>query len=154
MRKLLKNRKAVSPVIATVLMMLVTMAGMTVLFAFVSSYSENYKAGIGSSVMESITVEDIWLKVTNDPPSYTKEVQISVYNVGKVDSIISSIYVDGLASKYVDGSTNLKAPVEIGAHVSITVYGTQPQNWVSGQTYTFKISTQSGSTFKVDYEAP
>ncbi len=55
MRKLSNNRKAVSPVIATVLMIMITMIGMTLLFAFVSVYSENYKAGVGSSVMESIT---------------------------------------------------------------------------------------------------
>ena len=61
MKKLFRNRKAVSPVIATVLMILVTMAGMTILFGFVISYSDSYKAGIGSSVMESLTVEDIWL---------------------------------------------------------------------------------------------
>ena len=49
MRKRYHNKKAVSPVIATVLMMLVTMVGMTFLFAFVTSYTDNYKAGIGSS---------------------------------------------------------------------------------------------------------
>ena len=62
MRKTSNNRRAVSPVIATVLMILVTMVGMTILFAFVASYSDNYKAGVGSSVMESLTVEDIWLQ--------------------------------------------------------------------------------------------
>ena len=65
MKKLFKNRKAVSPVIATVLMILITMAGMAILFGFVISYSDSYKSGIGGSVMESITVEDIWLRPSN-----------------------------------------------------------------------------------------
>ena len=59
--KLFKNKKAVSPVIATVLMIMVTMAGMAILFGFVISYSDGYKAGVGSSVMESLTIEDIWI---------------------------------------------------------------------------------------------
>ena len=96
MKRLLQNKKAISPVIATVLMILVTMAGMAILFGFVISYSDAYKSGVGSSVMESITIEDIWISPPSVPdPLHT--VQISVYNVGKVDSTITSTYVNGLA---------------------------------------------------------
>ena len=89
MMKLFRNKKAVSPVIATVLMILVTMAGMAILFGFVISYSDAYKSGVGSSVMESLTIEDIWIS----PPSVTNSlytVELSIYNVGKVDSNITS----------------------------------------------------------------
>jgi FlaG/FlaF family flagellin (archaellin) len=153
MRKLTNHKKAVSPVIASVLMILVTMVGMTILFAFVSSYSENYKAGIGSSVMESLSVEDIWL-LNSTSVTYNNTAIISVYNVGKVDSIIKSIYVNGLALSVSYGSNNFHrdTALEIGNRVSIRGYWAQ--NWVSGQIYTFKISTQSGSTFNVDYKAP
>ena len=75
-------------------MILVTMAGMAILFGFVISYSDAYKAGVGSSVMESIIIEDIWL--SPDSPTYNSQVQITVYNVGKVDSTITSIYANGL----------------------------------------------------------
>ena len=61
MKRLFKNKKAVSPVIATVLMIMVTMAGMTILFGFVTSYSQIYKEGAGSQVLELLTVEDIWI---------------------------------------------------------------------------------------------
>ncbi len=96
MKKLFRNKKAVSPVIATVLMIMVTMAGMAILFGFVISYSDAYKAGVGSSVMESLTIEDIWLSPNSPNGLYNSQVQISVYNVGKVDSTITSIYVNGL----------------------------------------------------------
>jgi flagellin-like protein len=153
MRRLYRSRKAVSPVIATVLMIMITMIGMTLLFAFVSYYSENYKAGIGSSVMESITVEDIWLKATTGPtPSYTKQVEVSLYNVGKVDSVVNSIYVNGLALTANGGSTNLDLPIKMGEHVKITAYWTE--NWVSYNIYTFKISTKMGSNFNLNYTAP
>jgi flagellin-like protein len=153
MRKLSNNRRAVSPVIATVLMILITMIGMTLLFAFVSSYSDNYKAGIGSSVMESITFEDTWL-LNSTYINYNNTVIFQLYNVGKVDSVINSIYVNGLALTVSDVSSNFNfnTKVPIGGHVPITAYWTQ--NWVSGQTYTFKISTKSGSIFNIDYKAP
>jgi flagellin-like protein len=151
MKKLFNNKKAVSPVIATVLMILVTMVGMTLLFAFVSSYSENYKAGIGSSVMESIVVEDIWLSPRDSGSTYDSSVEISVYNVGKVDSTITSVYADGLKLTK-DNNLNLNTPITIGQHLTITLDWHKP--WVRNQEYTFRVSTLSGSNFDVQYLAP
>ena len=151
MNRLFKNKKAVSPVIATVLMILVTMAGMAILFGFVISYSDAYKAGVGSSVMESLAIEDIWIS----PPSATDQlhtVQLSIYNVGKVDSTITSAYVNGLALTK-DGNLNLKGEtVAVGKHQTLILNWNQP--FSHGQKYTFRISTQSGSNFDVTYKWP
>jgi flagellin-like protein len=153
MKRLFRNKKAVSPVIATVLMILVTMAGMSILFGFVISYSDSYKKGVGSSVMESLTVEDIWLSPGS--LSYASDsantVKLSVYNVGKVDSTITSAYVDGLALTK-SGALNLKEQIPVGQHLVITLNGNQP--WSHGQQYTFRISTLSGSNFDIKYTAP
>jgi flagellin-like protein len=157
MRKLNNHKKAVSPVIASVLMILVTMIGMTLLFAFVSSYSDNYKAGIGSSVMESLTIEDIWLspRLAQGQP-YDRIVEISVYNTGKIDSTINSIYVNGLKLSTVGSSNfNLNAKVPMGGHVTILAErSVSSDSWVSGHTYAFKIATQRGSNFEIEYRAP
>jgi flagellin-like protein len=149
MKRLLRNKKAVSPVIATVLMILVTMAGMSILFGFVISYSDAYKAGVGSSVMESLTIEDIW--ISPNSPTYNSQVQIYVYNVGKVDSTITSAYVNGIALTK-NGNLNLKESIPIGQHLNITLNWNQP--FVGGQQYTFRISTLSGSNFDITYTAP
>jgi flagellin-like protein len=148
MKKVFKSKKAVSPVIATVLMILVTMIGMTLLFAFVSSYSENYKAGVGSSVMESITVEDIWL-LNSTSKDYNNSVILQLYNVGKVDVKINSLYVDGLR---LQTGFDPKEPIEVGERASISA--TSISNWNSRVTYTFRIVTESGSKFEVKYTAP
>ncbi len=150
MKRVLKNRKAVSPVIATVLMILITMAGMAILFGFVISYSDAYKAGVGSSVMEYLIIEDVWLS----PPSVSdplRTVQLSVYNVGKVGSTITSAYVNGLALTK-SGNLDLKEPIVIGQHLTITLDWNQP--FVHGQQYTFRLSTKSGSNFDITYMAP
>jgi flagellin-like protein len=158
MKRLFKNKKAVSPVIATVLMILVTMAGMTILFAFVSSYSENYKAGIGSSVMESLAIEDIWLSPSSSNPignNYNTAVDITVYNVGKIDSIITSVYVNGikLTDRDLDnlGKFNLKESVEVGSHLTIRL-DWEHGPWQNGQTYNFRITTLRGSNFDISYK--
>jgi flagellin-like protein len=156
MKKLLRNRKAVSPVIATVLMIMVTMAGMAILFGFVISYSDSYKAGAGSSVMESLTIEDVWLSPGSN--SYLSDsahtVKLTIYNVGKVDSNITSIYVNGI--KLTDTANgqnfNLKEGIAVGEHKTITLYW--GNNWQSGITYTFRIATLKGSNFDIIYTAP
>jgi flagellin-like protein len=154
MKRLFRNKKAVSPVIATVLMIMVTMAGMTILFGFVISYSDAYKAGVGSSVMESLTIEDIWLSPHSS--NYNSEVQITVYNVGKVDSTITSMYANGLKLTEND-NLNLHKLITVGQHLTITLDwkpNGQNQVWVHGQEYTFRISTLSGSKFDMKYTAP
>jgi flagellin-like protein len=154
MKRILRNKKAVSPVIATVLMILVTMAGMTILFGFVISYSDAYKAGIGGSVMEVLTVEDIWLS-PGSTSGYNTAVNLTIYNVGKVDSTVTSVYVNGLKLVDTPGghNFNLKEDIAIGERKQITLYldGT---TWSSEQTYIFRISTQRGSIFDVPYTAP
>ena len=154
MKKLFRNKKAVSPVIATVLMILVTMAGMAILFGFVISYSDTYKAGVGSSVMESLTLEDVWLSPNS--PTYNSIVQITVYNVGKVDSTITSVYANGVALTK-DGKLNLNEPIAVGQHrtISLELQNDQqnnPQHWNPNQEYTFRISTSKGSNFDTTYK--
>jgi flagellin-like protein len=151
MNRLFRNRKAVSPVIATVLMIMVTMAGMAILFGFVISYSDAYKAGVGSSVMESLVLEDIWLSPHRS--TYNSVVQITVYNVGKVDSTITSMYANGLKLTE-NGNLNLNKPIAVGQHLTLTLDWSQYQAWVHGEEYTFRVSTLSGSNFDVKYTAP
>jgi flagellin-like protein len=148
MKRLFRNKKAVSPVIATVLMILVTMAGMTILFGFVISYSDSYKAGIGSSVMESLTIEDIWIQSTNT-------VNVTVYNVGTktnlgtdsgMDITIATIYVNGTAlTNPVSTTIDFKNyVVNAGSHLTIKGSGF----FNVGNTYDFKIVTTRGSNFE------
>jgi hypothetical protein len=125
---------------------------MTVLFAFVSSYSENYKAGIGSSVMESIIIEDVSFNSTSTTHYNSNQTKIWVYNVGKVDAKITAVYLYDLALTNGSSTFNFDIPVKVGEHVPITVQ--QPSVWESGTTYDFMINTLRGSKFEAKYTAP
>jgi flagellin-like protein len=166
MKKLFKNKKAVSPVIATVLMILVTMAGMTILFAFVASYSENYKAGLGGSVMESLTIEDVSVSGI--------EVKVWVYNAATkanlgtdVDFKVAAIYVDGVALINTRGSSIPGSPdynpnhdtinfndwpaVKAGMHMAFTG---DALNSIGNGRHDITIATQRGSNFKDQFDKP
>jgi flagellin-like protein len=167
MKRLFKNKKAVSPVIATVLMILVTMAGMTILFAFVSSYSVSYKEGIGGSVLESLTIEDVWVSGST--------VQVSVYNVATkanlgtdVDFKVAAIYVDDVALINNRGNLDPNSPdynpnkgtinfneqlVSAGTHMTFTCYSSNP--FGSGtHEHDITIATLRGSNFKDQFKLP
>ena len=160
MRKHANNKRGLSNIIATILMILVVMVGMGLLFAYLTTYVANYQAGSGSSVLESMTVEDVWFKNSN-------QVEIWVYNVGKVGFTITNIYVNGTLPPappiilQMDEKGNLtpvnslltsNSPVvQIGWHADILVTLAQQYN---GNDYSFKIVTSRGSAFSESAAAP
>lgn len=144
-----KNRKAVSTVIATVLMILIVVLGMSILFSYFVSYTGNYQKGQGSAVSEMVQVEDVWFK--------TNRIDICFYNYGQIPITVSSLYVNNVPStislnsiSYANGTLKsfqsispslLEIPV--GAHGNITV-----TNFPTSSTYDFKIVTVRGSSFE------
>ncbi len=152
MRKLYRNKKGLSTVISTILMIMVVMVGMSLLFAYVAVYAQNYKAGIGSSVMESLTIEDICLNSTDSPLQYTNHVMLCVYNSGQIGATINVIYINGVAATNGSSTINFNIPVPVGAHVPITVQASS--SWISGATYVFKVNTVRGSSFVESIDAP
>jgi flagellin-like protein len=126
MRKLFRSRRAVSPVVSAVLMILVVMVGMSLLFAFFVNYTRDFQTGSGSAVLESMVIEDVW---------FTSPTQVWVYNVGKVSFTITSVYV----KDQFDSNPDLE--IAPGQHKPIMI----------GSAYrgcTIKIVTARGSAFE------
>lgn len=157
MKRLVRNNKALSPVLSSVLMILVVVIGMSVLFAYFVNYATDFQLGSGSSVLESIVVEDAWFK---NPTS----IELHVYNVGKVDSTINSVYVNDLPapsfqlnSVYFHGRqatgavSNRIIPVNGHANVTVTLFS---PGWDSHIVYDIKIVTARGSGFEGRYVPP
>jgi flagellin-like protein len=130
MRKLFRNRRAVSPVVSTVLMILVVIVGMSVLFDFFVNYTRDFQTGSGSSVLESMVIEDVSFSPT--------QTQVWVYNVGKVSFTITSVYVND------QFAVNPNLEIALGQHRMITI---GPAN--SGDI--IKIVTARGSAFEGRY---
>ncbi len=104
------------------------MVGMSVAFSYVVVYSDNYKAGVGSSVLESLTIEDIWIK-------NSQTVQISVYNTGTktnlgtdvgIDLTVATIYVNGTALIPMSNGNTLEFNQTISAGAHVTIYVNPP----------------------------
>ncbi len=154
--KLFRNKKALSPVISTILMIMVVMVGMTIVFSSVVFYADSYKAGSGGSILESMTLEDVWIQPAGNVLSST--VNITVYNTGTQANLgtdsgvvitVAAIYVNGTAlNNPLTGTINFNGiQVKAGSHVTIEGQFFNG-NFVSSNTYDFKIVTERGSHFE------
>ncbi len=162
MRRLFRNKKALSPVISTILMIMVVMVGMSVVFSSVVIYADNYRAGVGSSVLESLTIEDIWLHTDTNG---AKVVDLWIYNVGSIPVNLKAIYVNTAALDVTftvsyppsgaatvndvvpTNALNINCAISVDGHAHVIA----TYNWQSGPI-DFKVATERGSTFDQTYQ--
>ena len=142
MRKLSRNRKAVSPVLSTIMMIMIVVVGMSVAFGYFVNFVKDYQAGRGQSVMEMISIEDVWFRADNT--------SIWVYNYGKVSVTINALYINGQSVNF-DPLGSLSMPV--GKHGEMIVPATA-WNWTTPHSYHFKLVTERGSVSEGEYVSP
>ena len=133
MKRLLRNKRAVSPVISAVIMILVATIGMTILFAFFVNYARDFQVGSGSAVLESVVIEDVWFQDSNT-------IQIWVYNAGKVSFNVTSVFIDDFRAEisFTDGI------VKVGDHGRLFVKPL-PSMSPGDELYVMKFVTARGS---------
>src|SRR3989304_2515092 len=85
MRTLLKNKRAITPVLSSVLMMLIAVAGMSIAITATYIITTNYHDIMG----ERFIVEDVYFR--------TGGVSIYLRNIGKVAVKFVSVYVNHTA---------------------------------------------------------
>jgi flagellin-like protein len=155
MIKMCRDRKGISPVISTILMILIVIVGMSLVFAYVSVYTQNYQSGIGSSVLESLTIEDVCFNGTTvvDCSCVNNVATVSVYNSGLIAVTVNGIFIDGNATTPMGASDlNYHVYIPVGEQAVIHVQGPYPR-WYSGQSYDIKVTTLRGSSFEKSFTA-
>jgi flagellin-like protein len=90
LRKLRGNRRAVSPVFSTVLLVLIVVIGMSAVFSFFVGYVSDYQSGRGSSVMELLEIEDVFFDSDD-----TSSVDVWLYNYGEIEVELDAVFVNG-----------------------------------------------------------
>lgn len=128
MRKIARNRKGITPVLSSLLMTVIAVAGMSL--AITATYV--ITDGLHDNMGERLIVEDV---------SFTSD-QISLYlrNVGKVSVNIDAVYVNRTSQSF------NALELEQGKHGYLNVtYG-----WSADSTYEIKVVTRRGTNI-VDY---
>ncbi len=137
-RKIKHNAKALSPVVASIILIAVTVA----VSVAVAAWMGGMTLGFMSTEQVSITYVDF-----GDAPSTS--LLVNVTNSGSSAVVITSAVVNG-QSVDVTG-----APVTVpGNTAQQTLTLTLTENWAAGYSYAIKLTSQKGNSFTYNVVAP
>ena len=136
-RKLKKNSKALSPVVASIILIAVTVAVSVVVAAWMGGMTIGL---MGNAEQASITN----IGFTQATSSASAYLTVAVQNTGTTDVKISTVYIDGNS---VAANQTLPWTIAKGASgtVTLTLSGTAPVGLTSGQTYSVKMTSTKGT---------
>jgi len=132
MKKFLKNKKAITPVLSNVLMMLIAVAGMSIAITATYVITNNFHDIMG----ERFIVEDVLFR--------TGGISIYLRNTGKVSIRFSSVYVNST----VQSLTALQLEVANHGWLNFTY------SWTANRVYYINVVTSRGTQIANYYRAP
>ncbi len=139
-KRILRSKKAISPILATLLLIVIAVAAIVVTYAWITTYMGNttqqagfmpYKANVAFS---------------------SGIISIDIGNSGTSSGQIVQVYVGTSASALVSQTTNPTVPkaIEPGTVQQFNV----TYAWASGTTYYFKIVPSNGAAIPFSEPAP
>jgi len=131
-KNLLKSKKAITPILATLLLIVIAVAAIVVTYAWVMTYMTS--AGQQAGVM-------LYKANVNFYEGGTK-IDIDIGNSGTSNTQIIQVYI-GISSTNLQNKTTTPAlplPLATGSIVRVTI----TFNWTPGTTYYFKIIPAAG----------
>jgi flagellin-like protein len=135
-RNIRKARKAISPILATLLLIVIAVAAIVVTYAWIMTYMGN--AGQQAGV--------ILYKANVRFDQNGTRVALDIGNSGTSDTQIIQVYFGTSASNMQNQTTNPTLPVPLSAKTITTVTITGSNLWSLGTTYYFKVVSSSGQT--------
>ena len=128
MRKLSRNSKGITPVLSSLLMTVIAVAGMSI--AITATYV--ITDGLHDNMGERLIVEDVWFT--------SGQVSLYLRNVGKVSIKVAAVYINRISQSF--------TPLELeqGKHGWLNVI----YSWSADSAYEIKVVTGRGTNV-VDY---
>ena len=134
-----RNRKGISPVIATLLLIVISVAAAVMTYIWLTRYMGTLQSQAGTSqLQERVKIEGVKISEKDD-----KITKIYVRNIGDVEVTIDAVYL-------IDSSGNILYKDDATLPLSPTddnVLTVELTGLVEGKTYTVKIVTTRGTEF-------
>lgn len=136
MYKILKSKKGISPILATLLLIVIAVAAVIVTYAWVMTFTSTQTQQAGAV----LSVVNKYFNSTSP-----KTVEITLLNSGTADAKIADVYVGTSATSLVKQSAVTYNPSTkiVGANGKSIII-TITYNWQSGTRYYFNIVTEAG----------
>jgi flagellin-like protein len=137
----LRSRKAISPILATLLLVVIAVAAIVVTYAWVMTYT-GHLTGQAGVVLNRANVRFYG-------NGSTTKIDIDIQDTGTSDTTIIQVYV-GTSSSTMDNQTITPVQLPAGTVQRITLN----YQWQIGTTYYFKVITSTGQSLPWSEQAP
>jgi flagellin-like protein len=137
MKRLFKSRKALSPVVAAIILIAVTVAVSIAVAAWMGALTFTFMK------TEELKITSMTFGGTSGTANNT--IVLTVRNSGTSKVTVSSVSVNGVAKSTVSG---ISSGFDAGATGTITVYmgGSAPTSWTTGNKYKVTMLSATGTT--------
>ena len=148
LNKMLKAKKGISPILATLLLIVIAVAAVIVTYAWVMTFTTSTTSQAGALLSEANTR---FYNITT-----TKYISITLLNSGTADAKMTKVYIGTEAQNLVD----VTSTVDFTPNTNIvkanggSINATWSYTWTSGQRYYFKLITEAGLQYPFDRVAP
>jgi flagellin-like protein len=136
-RKIKKSRKAISPILATLLLVVIAVAAIVVTYAWIMTYMNNAGRQAGVILYKA------------NVSFNNQSIVIDIGNSGTSDTQLTTLYV-GTSMATLLNQTITPVPLAAGKVATITI----DYNWTKGATYYFKVLSSTGQTIDWPEQAP
>jgi len=143
MRTVLKSKKGISPILATLLLIVIAVAAVIVTYAWVMTFTASTTSQAGAV----LSVENV--RFYNDG---SDKIEIVVRNSGTSDAKVAEVY-RGTSSSDLQQITVTYSPLSQMVSEGSSIKITFSYNWDSGTRYYFKVVTEEGLSFPFNEEA-
>ncbi|MEM3696456.1 MAG: archaellin/type IV pilin N-terminal domain-containing protein [Candidatus Bathyarchaeia archaeon] len=133
-KSLLKTKKAISPILATLLLIVIAVAAIVVTYAWIMTYMSSAGTHAGVILYKA--------NVRFYTEGVTKKIDIDVGNSGTSDTQIIQVYIGTSSTTLQNQTTTPSLPVSLAAGQIVRL--TVEYNWTAGTTYYFKIIPLAG----------
>jgi len=137
---MLKSKKAISPILATLLLIVIAVAAIVVTYAWIMTYmtSAGQQAGV------TLFPENTFWNATE------KKTYVTIHNTGTADTKIVTLYVGTTQNNLVDvtASTNIGTGITLRSKTTVTIILNWPNSvadaWTAGNGYYFNVVAEGG----------
>ncbi len=145
MRSMLKSKKGISPILATLLLIVIAVAAVIVTYAWVMTFTASTTSQAGAI----LKVDNVRFYTV----SSTDYVEVIIRNSGTGDAKVDSVYTGTTDSNLATQTGVSYNPntqiVTAGSTLNITI----TQDWTDGTRYYFKMTTEEGFEIPFSREA-
>jgi flagellin-like protein len=128
--RILRSKKAISPILATLLLIVIAVAAIVVTYAWIMTYMSNAGQQAGVQLYEA------------NVRFFTGGIEISVGNSGTSNTQITKVYVGTSLANRAEYTTTPALPQTLNAGSIVALNVTY--SWASGTTYYFRVLSSSG----------